>query len=190
VAEAEVVLDRPAWRKRRRRGRVVNHRVPGPAITLRLVVSRLCDTAGRTLAVWYLLTNLPAEVGSATVALWYYWRWRIESLFKLLKSAGQQVEAWLQRSGEAIAKRVLVAVMACALVWRLQRDCSAEAVTVRELLVPLSGRQQKWGSEPTAPALLAGLWVLLAMLESLQEHNVEVLRRFSELVLAPTDNPG
>jgi hypothetical protein len=62
VAEAEVVLDRPAWRKRRRGGRLVNERVPGPPLTLRLVVSRVCDTTGRTLAVWYLLTNVPAEV--------------------------------------------------------------------------------------------------------------------------------
>src|SRR6266849_7409567 len=54
VAEAEVVLDRPAWRHRRRGGRVVNERVPGPPITLRLVVSRACDPTCRTLAVWYL----------------------------------------------------------------------------------------------------------------------------------------
>src|SRR5262249_21964043 len=104
VAEAAVVLDRPAWRHRRRGGQVINERVPGPPITLRLVVSRVCDATGRTLAVWYLLTNLPADVDTATVALWYYWRWRIESLFKLLKSAGQQVEHWKQPHGEAIAK--------------------------------------------------------------------------------------
>jgi hypothetical protein len=183
VAEAAVVLDRPAWRHRRRRGRVVNERVPGPPLTLRLVVSRVCDGNGRTLAVWYLLTNLPAEVDTATVALWYYWRWRIESLFKLLKSAGQQVERWQQEEGEAIAKRLVVAAMACALVWRLQHHPSAEAATLRALLVRLSGRQRKWGAAATAPALLAGLWVLLAMLAVLQEHSVEELRQFKNLVL-------
>jgi hypothetical protein len=77
VAEADVVLDRPAWRHRRRGGRTVNERVPGPPVALRLVVSRVCDTAGATRAVWYLLTNVPAEAD--TVALWYYWRWRIET---------------------------------------------------------------------------------------------------------------
>jgi hypothetical protein len=183
VAEAEVVLDRPAWRKRRQGGRVVNERVPGPPLTLRLIISRVCDATGRTLAVWYLLTNLPAEVDTATVALWYYWRWRIESLFKLLKSAGQQVEHWQQQSGEALAKRLLVAVMACALVWRLQRHPAAEAQTLRELLMQLSGRQVEWGREQTAPALLAGLWALLAMLEVLEQHSVEELRRLKELVL-------
>jgi hypothetical protein len=187
VAEAEVVLDRPAWRHRRRGGQRINERVPGPAITLRFVVSRVCDTNGQTLAVWYLLTNLPAEVGTATVALWYYWRWRIESLFKLLKSAGQQVEQWKQPNGEAIAKRLVVAAMACALVWQLARHPSAEAATLRTLLVQLSGRQMKWGREYTVPALLAGLWVLLAMLEALERHSVEELRRFKQLVLGTVE---
>jgi hypothetical protein len=183
VAEAAVVLDRHAWRHRRRRGRWVNERLPGPPITLRLVVSRVCDATGRTLAVWYLLTNVPAEVDTATVALWYYWRWRIESLFKLLKSGGQQVEHWKQPDGEAIAKRLVVAAMACALVWRLERHPSPEAADARRLLVRLSGRQMRWGREATAPALLAGLWVLLAMLQVLEHHSVQELRRFRRLVL-------
>jgi hypothetical protein len=183
LAEAEVVLDRPAWRKRQRGKRVINVRVPGPPITLRLVISRVCNGAGKTVAVWYLLTSVPAEVTAATVALWYYWRWRIESLFKLFKSAGHQVEHWQQGSGEAIAKRLLVAAMACALVWRIQRHPAAEAAGLRQLLVQLSGRQQKRGSEATASALLAGLWTLLAMLAALEEHSVEELRRWQSLAL-------
>jgi hypothetical protein len=187
VAEAEVVLDRPAWRHRRRGGRVINERVPGPPITLRLVVSRVCDASSKTLAVWYLLTNVPGDVNTATVALWYYWRWRIESLFKLLKSAGHQVEHWKQQDGEAIAKRLVVAAMACALVWRLERHPSPEAASLRALLVQLSGRQMKHGRSSTAPALLAGLWVLLAMLEALQTHSLEELHRFKQLVFGTAE---
>jgi hypothetical protein len=187
VAEAEVVLDRPAWRHRRQGKRRINERVPGPPITLRLVVSRVCDASGKTLAVWYLLTNVPDAVETATVALWYYWRWRIESLFKLLKSAGHQVEQWKQQDGEAIAKRLVVAAMARALVWRLERHPSPEAETLRALLVQLSGRQMKHGTGSTAPALLAGLWVLLAMLEALQSHSVEELLRFKQLVLGDAE---
>lgn len=191
VAEAAVVLDRPAWRHRRRGGRLINERAPGPPVPLRLVVSRVCDATGRTLAVWHLLTNLPAEVDSAAVALWYYWRWRIESLFKLLKSAGHQVEHWKQPNGEAIAKRLVVAAMACALVWRLERQPSAEAANLRQVLVRLSGRQMKWGREATAPALLAGLWVLLATLSVLEEHSADELRRFQQLILdAPEEDSG
>jgi hypothetical protein len=187
VAETEVVLDRPAWRHRRRNGRKVNERVPGPPLPLRLAVSRVCDASGRTLAVWYLLTNVPAEVETATVALWYYWRWRIESLFKLLKGAGHQLEHWQQAGGEALAKRLLVAAMACTLVWRLERQESAEAAALRGLLVRLSGRQMKRGRSHTAPALLAGLWSLLAMLDVLGEHSVEELRRYKDLLLGSAE---
>jgi hypothetical protein len=190
VAQTDVVLARPAWRHRRRGRQLVNERVPGAALTLRLIVSRVCDSNGRTLAVWYLLTNLPPAVDTATVALWYYWRWRIESLFKLLKSAGHQVEHWQQQGGAALARRLLVALMACALVWRIQREPSPAAATLRTVLVQLSGRQQRRGQEPTASALLAGLGVLLAMLEVLQEHSVEELLQFKKLVLDAAEDSG
>jgi hypothetical protein len=168
VAETTVVLDRPAWRRRKR--------VPGESLTLRLIVSRVCNAAGETLAVWYLLTNVPAAVEAATIALWYYWRWRIESFFKLLKSAGQQVESWQQETGAAIAKRLLVAAMACALVWQIERHPAPEVETLRQLLIQLSGRQMKRGKPHTTPALLAGLWVYVSMLEVLEQHSVEELR--------------
>jgi DDE family transposase len=182
AAETEVTLERPAWRHRRRGGQTVNERVAGPALTLRLVVSRVCDGGGRTLAVWYLLTNLPAAVETATAVLWYYWRWRIESLFKLLKSAGHQVEHWQQRNGEALARRLLTAATACGVVWRLVREPSAQAETLRSLLIRLSGRQMKYGRRQTLPALLAGLGVLLAMLEALEQHRVEQLQQFKKVL--------
>ena len=42
---------------------------------------------GEVLSRWLLLSNVPADVAASELALWYYWRWRIESFFKLLKSA-------------------------------------------------------------------------------------------------------
>lgn len=176
VAETTVVLDRPAWRQRRQNGRVRKERVPGEPLTLRLIVSRVCNAQGVTVAWWCLFTNVPTDVAAATVALWYYWRWRIESFFKLLKSAGQAVEQWQQEGGEAIAKRLLVAAMACVLVWKLERAAMPEALSFRAFLVRLSGRQMKYGTSHTAPALLAGLYVYLAMVESLDQHSVEELR--------------
>ena len=187
VAETTVVLDRPAWKHRRRGGRTVHERVPGPPLTLRLIVSRVCNARGETAAVWYLLTNVPAEVPAATLALWYYWRWRIESFFKLLKGAGQQLEHWQQETGLAIAKRLLVAAMACVVVWRLERQTAPPADEVRALLVRLSGRLMKRGQSYTAPALLAGLWVLVAALEALERHSVAELRRMKELILSGED---
>ena len=53
--------------------------MPGKPLPLRLIVSRIFAADGTLLAQWLLLTNLPADVSAATVALWYYWRWRIES---------------------------------------------------------------------------------------------------------------
>ena len=177
VAATTVILDRDGWRKRWRHGqRMTNQRVSGPPIALRLIISRVCDEKGQTLARWYLLSNAPSEVTAEQLAQWYYWRWRIESFFKLLKSAGHAVEQWQQETGAAIAKRLLVAAMACTLVWHLQRCTNPETITFRTFLVRLSGRQMKYGKTFTAPSLLAGLWVYLAMMDTLDHYSVEDLQ--------------
>ena len=56
---------------------------------------------------------------AAKLARCDYWRWRIEPYFKLLKSHGYQLEDWLQETGEAILRRVLVVSMAAVTVWHL-----------------------------------------------------------------------
>ena len=179
VAEADVALTRPAYRNRGGRRTVI----PGRPLPLRLVVSQVRNAPGTLLAQWCLLTNLPADVEAARIALWYYWRWRIESFFKLLKGAGQQVEAWQQESAEAVAKRLAVASMACVVVWQVARLEGPEGERWRELLVRLSGRQMKRGVAFTLPALLAGLWVLLAMTEVLTHYDLEEIQRLASAVL-------
>ena len=181
VAETEVVLDRPGWQHRYRQGRrVCNHMVSGPPIWLRLIVSRVCDERGKTLATWHLLSNAPSEVTAQNLAQWYYWRWRIESFFKLLKSAGHAVEQWQQETSAAIAKRLMVAAMACTLVWNLQRATAPDAISFRTFLVRLSGRQMKYGTTYTAPSLLAGLWVYLGMLDALEQYTVADLQAMKQ----------
>jgi hypothetical protein len=187
VAETAVVLTRPAWQQGGGPEGRTNYRVPGAPLALRLVVSRVFDERGALRAEWLLLTNVPAEVSAETVALWYYWRWRIESYFKLLKSAGQQWESWQQERGEALAKRLAVASMACVVVWRLARQPSPEAAAARQALVRLSGRQMKWGVESTAPALLAGLWVLLAALAALEHYSEAELRAMKDQIIHSWD---
>jgi hypothetical protein len=187
VTETAIILERPSWRHRTvegRRRRIVR---VGEPLPLRLVVSEVRAADGTVLARWQLLTNVPAEVAAATVALWYYWRWQVESYFKLLKSAGQQVEHWQQENARALAKRLLVASMACALVWRLARSTATKAVAARQLLMRLSGRQVAWGREYTEEALLAGLWVLLAMVEELKEKTPAALQGVADFVLAGSD---
>jgi hypothetical protein len=185
VAEAEVVLTRPAYANRQGRRTVI----PGKPLRLRLVVSQVRDEAGTLLAQWCLLTNLPADVAAERVALWYYWRWRIESYFKLLKSAGQQLEEWQQETGEAIAKRLAVASMACVVAWQVARLPGPDGERWRELLVRLSGRQMKRGVPFTLPALLAGLWVLLAATEVLSHYDSRDIQRLLDTVLPNIAKP-
>ena len=188
VAEVPVRLTRPA--QRNRPGTNDRQRITGPPLPLRLVIAEARDDSGRVLAVWYLLSNVPADADAATLALWYYWRWSIETYFKLLKSAGLNAEEWQQTSAAAIARRLLVASMACVTVWQLARSEHPQAEPVRKLLVRLSGRQMKRGRAYTMPALLAGLWSLLAMLEVMETHSIDELRELARTALSlPTAKP-
>lgn len=189
VAETAVVLAQPArtmvpCRKGAKKKKQVE--IPGPPLTLRLIVVQVRDDDGRTLATWYLLSNAPAPLLSAEqLARCYYWRWRIESYFKLLKSHGQQLENWLQETGAAIFRRLLVATMACMTVWHLQGDTSPAATQLKTILIRFSGRQMKRTRPHTAPALLAGLWGLLTMLEYLEHHDLADLKRLVNEVPLP-----
>ena len=182
VGQARVVLTRRTRRKR------LGHKPvseAGAPVELRLVVSQVRDEHGRVLAQWLLLSNLDAAVDASQLALWYYWRWRIESFFKLLKSAGQQVEHWQQESGLAVARRLLVVSAALVLVWQLGRAEGPAAAELRGVLVRLSGRQMKRGRQWTPPALLEGVWVLLSMLELLDHYELRRLRQLAETFFNP-----
>lgn len=182
VAEASVILYRPA-RKTIQKKRVD---VPGQPLKMRLILTRVVDLQGRLLAEWYLLSNVPAEwADAALLARCYYWRWRIESYFKLLKSHGFQLEDWLQETGIAIARRLLVVSMAAVTVWKLMADESAPATELKTVLVRLSGRQMKRSQPFTAPALLAGLWCLLSMLATLEQYDVSALHALLAKVQLP-----
>jgi hypothetical protein len=173
VAETAVVLHRPA----RKNVKDLRYDRPGRPLELRYVVVQLRDELGVVLAEWKLLSNVPHAWATAeALAFCYYWRWRIESFFKLLKGHGQQLEHWQQESGPAVARRLLVAAMACVTVWHLQADESPEAMELKSILVRLSGRQMKRDRPHTAPALLAGLWGLLSMLALLEHCDLDRLK--------------
>lgn len=186
VAETEVTLEQPGW-VCTADGK--GHRVPGPPLRVRLVVVQVRDAEGCLLAEWLLLTNV-WDVSALQVAHWYYWRWRIESFYKLLKSSGLELEEWLQETASAIAKRLLVGCMACVTVWSLQRQQTPEAIACQTFLVRLSGRQMKRTRPITAPALLCGLHMLLCMLEVLKSHSIDELRTYAAIaapMLRPDD---
>jgi hypothetical protein len=186
VCEVAVVLDRPA--KKRVNGRRID--VPGEALPLRLVITWVLGESGEILAEWFLFTNAEAPFDAATIGQWYAWRWRVETYFKLLKSAGMNAERWEQHSGEAVAKRLVIASTACLTVWCLQQEPGEEAAEVRRVLVRLSGRQMKYEVESTAPALLAGLEKLLAVLDILVEYDIQEIRTLVKRVLPRLFNSG
>jgi hypothetical protein len=179
VAETEVVLHR-SGRKRAGGRRIC---LGGRPLTLRFLVVQLRNSSGRVLAEWFLLTNAPSAWGDAEkLAHCYYWRWRIESFFKLMKSHGQQMEHWQQETAAAIARRLVVAAMACVVVWQLQMNPTADALQLKTVLVRLSGRQMKRTRPHTAPALLNGLWTLLAMLALLKHYKLSEIKKLTELI--------
>ncbi len=180
IAETTVVLNRPARRHRvDRHGAKKKHTtIPGAAITLRLVVAEVRHQSGKVLARWLLLDNLPG-VSHSTIALWYYWRWQIESYHKLLKGAGQQIEQWRQETAATLSRRLLVTAMIAVLVWHIARDASPQSRQLRTTLVKLSGRQIKRTKDSrgfTEPALLAGLCVLVPMMILLETMSLEDLK--------------
>jgi len=181
IAQAKVLITRKAMPKRSLGGKRVAP-VAGAPLALRLVVSRICDARGQLLAQWLLLSNVSDEVDAATLTRWYYYRWQIESMFKLLKSAGQQVEDWLQDDALAIAKRLVVASCACVLVWQLAAATSPQALDIQRFLVRLSGRQTKRRRPVTAPALLAGLWMLFSTLTLLEHYDVDQLKQYAQFI--------
>jgi len=171
VAEKTVILHRPHHE-------VIDgkkKKVTGKPIEVRVVFVRLVDADGWILAEWMLLTNVAAdEASAAEVGKWYYLRWRIESFFKLLKSHGHELEYWQQQSGLAIAKRLLIAAMACVIVKQLEACQSESAAKFRLYLIQLSGRRMKHGVDFTAPALLAGYYVHLTMTQYLAENDITI----------------
>jgi hypothetical protein len=173
IAETLVVLDRPAKTKINGRSTAV----PGVPLRLRYVLTQVRDARGRTVAEWMLLSNAPRQWATTEqLARSYYWRWRIESFFKLLKSHGHHLEQWQQESGPAVVRRLLVAAMACVVVWQLNHDASPGAMAFKDALVQLSGRQVKKTKRHTAPALLAGLWVVLSMTTLLEHTDFQQLK--------------
>jgi hypothetical protein len=154
--------------------------IAGPPVRLRLVLSQVRSQAGTVLASWYLLSNVPETVAATTLALWYYWRWQIECLHKLLKGAGWQLEDWQQQSASALVKRLAVVSMAAALVWAIKHCRDPQVEPLRRELIRLSGRQMKRTQPVTAPALLAGLGTLLSAMELLERYTPDQLQRLAQ----------
>ncbi len=156
----------------------------GETVKARFVVERLVDENQKVVAQWLLVTNiLDKSVTKETLATWYYYRWKIESYFKLLKSSGFNMEEWQQREPIALFRRLLVVSYSCVLVWKIANDNSKNGKKIREFLVLLSGRLVERDKEFTHPALLAGLENYMQMLDLISMFSKdELLDMKQELV--------
>lgn len=179
IAQTNIVISRKAKPKRMIDGKRVPE-VAGEPLAVRLIVSRVVSRQGECLAQWCLLSNVQ-RVPSKTLAQWYCWRWQIESFYKLLKSSGHHMEHWQQETGMAIAKRLMVASMACVYVWQLYLKTDTQAEHFKKLLTRLSGRQLKRSKPITHQALLAGLWVFLSMMDVMNTHTLEDLQAMEQM---------
>ena len=89
----------------------------GEAVKSRFIVERLVDNDNNIVAQWLLITNiLDKKVSAKTLATWYYYRWKIETYFKLLKSSGFNLEEWQQEEPKALFRRVLLVSLSSVLV--------------------------------------------------------------------------
>ncbi len=146
----------------------------GKTIKLKFVVERLVNDKDEIVAEWLLLSNVfDEDIDASILANWYYYRWKIESYFKLLKSSGFNLEQWQQKEPLALFKRLLIVSNACILVWKIANDNSDNAKKIRDFLIKLSGKQIQRGIEFTYPALLSGLENYLTTLDLLRQFSVE-----------------
>ena len=156
-------------------------RIPGDPIKGRFIVSRVVNSRGKVLATWMLITNEDKRrVDGKTIATWYYYRWSIESYFKLLKTTGFNLERWQQVKPIALFKRLIVVAYAIILVFKLANSDDENAGKIREFLIKLSGKVMERGVEYTLPALLTGFWVFLRVMDVLDNFSKKELDKLKE----------
>ncbi|MEZ6056960.1 MAG: hypothetical protein R3C01_09665 [Planctomycetaceae bacterium] len=70
--------------------------------------------------------------------------------------------------------------MACVTVWELDRQPGEAAAQCRRFLVRLSGRQTKRHRPITPSSLVAGLMILLPLIELLNQYTAEELKTLAQ----------
>lgn len=180
--ECEIIITRDATRSiKAKDGKIKVIKTSGEPLKLRFIVERLVDKNNKVVAEWILLSNVfDKSVTAETLSNWYYYRWKIESYFKLLKSSGFNLEEWQQKEPLAIFKRLLIVSNASMFIWKIANDKSNNAKKIRDILIQLSGRQIQRGLEWTYPALLSGLESYLVTVDLLMRFSVEEIFKIKD----------
>jgi len=121
------------------------------------------------------LSNLKDDVNIKTIGLLYYYRWNIETYFKLLKSSGFYLEKWQHETTEAIFKRLLITSYAYLLVWQIEHSNHKNIIEIKNFLVKIGGHLVARGKISTSPTLLAGIWAFLSTMDILKLYDIEKL---------------
>jgi len=150
-------------------------RIKGKPVKCRFIVERLVDQKNNIVATWLLLSNLKEDIDDKTIALWYYYRWKIESYFKLLKSSGFNMEEWQQQTAEAVFRRLLIVSYACLLVWQIEHSNKKNIIEIKKFLVRISGRLVPRKKVSTSSALLAGIWNFFSTMDIIELYDIEKL---------------
>lgn len=182
IGEADIIITRDAKSKHKDGSGKRIAPQPGEPLALRLVVSHIYNKDKQLVAEWFLLSNVDKKIEAQQIALWYYFRWQIETFFKLLKSAGHHLERWQQETARAIFLRLLIVSQACTIVWQLANTKDQSLQKVTKFLVRISGRQMKAKRPITAPALTEGLFMLLTMLNTLENISLGELNEYGETI--------
>jgi hypothetical protein len=156
VAETRVTFDRPSLRGRKRGARPTK----GKPIDVRVVVAELRGVDTSEHYEWVLLTNLEDSI-EQVVAI-YRKRWRIERFFDFIK-VGLRLERWRQRSGEAIARRLALTMLAAMALYQLKAN--GDQATLKTVAT-MGGWLGRKGDAMGPVVLMRGMLVLLASLDA------------------------
>ena len=155
-------------------------RVATQAVKVKVVIERVIEQkTNKVVDYWILLTNIEDE-SSETIAKWYYYRWKIESFFKLLKSQGFNLEEWQQTTAKATFKRLIITAFAIIAVLHIANQKSKEAKELRDFLILLDGRYIQRGKEYTLPSLLGGLFILLRIFDTIENFSLEEIMKYKQ----------
>jgi hypothetical protein len=173
IGETIVSFDRPSLRGCKRG----NKPQPGAAIDVRIVLVELRGSGHREHHEWVLLTNLSADEQSAEAVVdAYLMRWRIERFFYLAK-VGLRLEQWRQRTGEALARRLALTMLAAMVIYQLLIAKDDPAIRAIATLGGWLGRKR----DSLGPVvMMRGVFVLIAALSAVATHGVEGLLRLAE----------
>lgn len=165
IGETVVTFERPSLRGRKRGVRPKK----GPPIDVRIVITELRGIDHREHFEWVLLTNLTDSAEAVVEA--YLARWRIERLFYLTK-VGLRLEFWRQETGEAIARRLALTMLAAMVMYQLLAVKDDPAVREIATLGGWLGRK----NDSLGPVvMMRGVLVLAASLCAIARYGIDGL---------------